>query len=283
MYRAAALGLIVMSLALPAAARIGVSQKDPQIDALAVRVAGDGTVREKTARLVSWINREFAWTATDYQQRTPEQIIERRGGNCADLAKVLARLLDAVHVRYRFVREINIQPDSAAREASAQKKIATDGVRFSVFGRRHNDHMWLEVLEADTGHWIPADPAVGVVGVDDWIRARLAFSGRRQPAVAAVVPIVATMLEPFAVVVPAGEDRSVHYLVEEFNRAYGGRLQSLPAWSRWAPLVRELGPLSMRAFAGDLNLHEHAVEIAQAADAYEALRQQAAAAGLKLL
>src|SRR5512144_608731 len=63
------------------------------VEALAARVAGtDGNVRDKVVRLVTWMAHEFSWTATDYQQRTPEQIIERRGGNCADLARVLARL-----------------------------------------------------------------------------------------------------------------------------------------------------------------------------------------------
>jgi transglutaminase-like putative cysteine protease len=252
------------------------------VDALAVRTAGEGTVLERTSRLVSWINHDFEWTATDYQQRTPEQIIERRAGNCADLAKVLARLLDAVHVRYRIVREINVQPASDSRQTNAEAKIASGGARFSVFGRRHNDHTWLEVFEPDSSTWMPADPAVGVVGIENWISARLAFSDRRQPVVAATVPIVQTMLVPFAVVAAGTEDRSAYYLIDQFDRTYGGRLHSLPAWAEWCSLVRELAPLAMGAFKGDANLHEHAATIARAAGAYETLRQQAIAAGLTL-
>ncbi len=276
------LGLVLICLAMP----VGAAQAAPprqdgsSIDALANGVAGGGTAAEKTARLVRWINHQFAWTATDYVQRTPEQIVERRAGNCADLAKVLARLLDAVHVRYRVVREINVQPESDGRETNAERKIATGGARFSVFGRRHNDHTWLEVLEDGVGAWIPVDPAVGVVGIEEWISARLALDNRREPAVAATVPIVKAMLAPFAVVAGT-EDRSAHYLIDEFDRAYDGRLQSLPAWPHWCSLVKELGPLAMGAFAGNVNLHQRSATIAEAADTYEALRQQATAAGLK--
>ncbi len=249
----------------------------PSINELAARVTGsEGTVPDKVGRLVSWISSEFAWTATDYQQRTPEQIIERRGGNCADLARVLARLLDATHIRYRFVREINIQPESDSREANAEKKIATGGPRFSVFGLHHNDHTWLEVFDPDGAGWFPADPAVGVVGMEQWIAARLALGQRRQPLVPATLPIVQAMLEPVAVIAMAepAEDRSAYYLIDAFDRAYGGTLHSLPSWNAWCTSVRELAPLAAGAFAGEINLHERRATIAQAAAAYEALRRQ---------
>ncbi len=279
MCRALLIGLVFAFVAAPALAQT--TSPSANIDALAVKIAADGSVVDRTARLVAWINRDFEWTATDYQQRTPEQIVARRAGNCADLAKVLARLLDAVHIRYRFVREINVQPPSDSRQANAERKIATSGARFSVFGRRHNDHTWLEIYEPDSAAWIPADPAVGVVGVGEWISARLAFEGRRQPVVAATVPIVQTMLVPFAIVAGT-EDRSAYYLIDQFDRAYRGRLESLPAWAQWCSLVRELGALSMRAFAGEVNLHEHAATIARAGDTYDTLRQQAIGAGLTL-
>ncbi len=279
MRRALWISLIVVSMAAPVLAQT--TSSSAAVDALALQIAADGSAVDRTARLVAWINQDFEWTATDYQQRTAEQVIERRAGNCADLAKVLARLLDAVHIRYRFVREINVQPASDSRQANAERKIATSGARFSVFGRRHNDHTWLEIFEPDSASWIPADPAVGVVGVGDWVRARLAFEMRRQPVVAATVSIVQAMVVPFAVVAGT-EDRSAYYLIDQFDGAYGGRLKSLPAWTRWCTLVRELGPLSMRAFAGQVNLHEHAATMVQAADTYEALRQQAISAGLSL-
>lgn len=261
----------------------GVSAQGPPssdaIDALAIQVAGPGSVADRTGRLVEWINRDFAWTATDYQQRTAEQIIDRRAGNCADLAKVLARLLDAVRIRYRFVREINVQPASDTRQANAESRMRTGGVRYSVFGFRHNDHAWLEVYDSEADAWMPADPAVGVVGAGDWVRARLALADRRRPAVAAVVPIVESMLVPIAVLAGA-DDRSAYYLLDQFDRAYSGRLSTLPAWGAWRTVVGELGPVAGRAFAGEANLHERSEMIARAADTYDALRRQAAAAGL---
>lgn len=281
MYRLLTLCMIFAGCAARALAQPAPPATATDIDALARRVAGNGTTQERTALLVSWINHEFAWTATDYQQRTPEQIIERRAGNCADLAKVLARLLDGVHIQYRFVREINVQPESESRQANAERKMTTGGVRFSVFGRRHNDHTWLEVADRDSGNWIPADPAVGVVGIKEWISARLAFEQRRQPLVAATVGIVASMLEPFAVAAGA-EDRSTYYLVEEFDRAYGNRLRRLPAWTDWCSLVGRLAPVSMGALSGAVNLHEYAAQIGQVAEAYGALRRQAAEAGVTL-
>src|SRR5215475_3060220 len=87
-------------------------QREPSESAadIAQSVAGSGTSIEKTKRLVAWINTSFQWTATDYQQRTPQEIIRRRGGNCAELASVLEVLLREAHIRYRWIAEINVQP-----------------------------------------------------------------------------------------------------------------------------------------------------------------------------
>src|SRR4030095_12709715 len=38
--------------------------------------------------IVRWLAQNFEWKATDYQQRTVQQIIQRRGGNCNELAMV---------------------------------------------------------------------------------------------------------------------------------------------------------------------------------------------------
>jgi transglutaminase-like putative cysteine protease len=116
--------------------------------ALAARIAGpDAPPVERAGRLVAWINTEFAWTTTDYERRTVDDIIRRRGGNCAELSRVLARLLDLSGIEYRTVREINIQPESAQRQANAEERVRTAGLRMSVFGRAHNDHVWLEIAD----------------------------------------------------------------------------------------------------------------------------------------
>ncbi len=248
------------------------------IDHLVMRVAGEGSDVQKTTRLVKWINTEFQWTATDYERRTPEQIITRRGGNCAELARVLARLLDAGGVKYRTVREINIQPANESRQSRAARLIAAQGNQLSVFGLRHNDHTWLEVYDGASNSWVPADPAIGIVGIVEWEAARLGLGARPKPAVAAVEPIAHDMIVPFVVAVAGknGEDRSSYYLIDQFNQANNGRLDKLPAWREWTELVRELSSLARQAFNGEINLHEHAAEIERLAIVYDQLRGQAA-------
>ncbi len=255
-------------------------------DVLARTIAGDsGTSVERAQRLVNWIQMNLKWTATDYQQRTPEEIITRRGGNCAELSRVLARLLEPAKIRYRWVAEINIHPVTPRRQETAARMVQERGPRMSVFGLQHNDHRWLEIYDESTGRWIPADPAIGVIGVENWIQFRMGLGRRPEPAVPAVKEIVKDMIVPFAVIVVGqgeqqSESRSDFYLIDEFNGAYKGRLASLPAWQEWSKGVTQLSPLAAAAFEGRVNLHEHSDKIAALADAYQRLREQAKAAGL---
>lgn len=287
MRSATAAALILVAFWAAVAQNPPAAQTAADIDQLAKQVAGEtGTAVERTTRLVDWINHNFAWSATDYQQRTPEEIIARRGGNCAELARVLARLLDAANVRYRWVSEINLEPYSAERQEHAEKLVQRIGPRGSVFGARHNDHRWLEVYDERDRTWVPADPAVGVVGVQPWIRMRLALQNRPAPALAATAEIVKDMIAPFMVaVVPNDktslpEDRSDFYLIEQFNAAYGGRLSSLPAWAEWVDGIHRLAPLAMRAFQGRTNLHEANEAICRLRDTFERLKAQAKQNGI---
>jgi hypothetical protein len=271
-------GLLVALLVVCGPAQAGQAPPAEDLRALAARIAGSGgTPEERTRRLVAWINTEFVWTTTDYEPRTVDDIIRRRGGNCAELSRVLARLLDLSGIAYRTVREINVQPESARRQANAEDRIAKAGWRMSVFGRTHNDHVWLEVSDG-AGGWVPADPSVGTVGLDEWVAARLGLNDRRPPAVAAAAPIVADMLVPIAVVLAGqrAEARSEAYLVKGFDAAYGGRLSTLPAWPAWVEQVRAFAPLACGAFAGTVNLHEHAAAIDGLGATYRALQRQAA-------
>ncbi len=85
------------------------------------------------------------------------------------------------------------------------------------------------------------------------------------------------MIVPFAILVlnpdrsEIVEDRSEHYLITEFNRAYQGKLTALPAWPEWEAGVRELAPLAAAAFTGKANLHLSNERISHLADAYEKL------------
>jgi hypothetical protein len=259
------------------------------ITAFADSAAGQGTSFQRTQRLVHWVNDNFTWSATDYQQRTPQQIVARRTGNCAELASVLRMLLDSMHVRSRWVREINVQPEQTPRrQKTAEEKVAELGNSASVFGLQHNDHAWLEVWD-DTGKtWFPADPAFGVVGLQEWLPARLALDSRPKPRVAAVVPIAADMLVLFVVVAgdsrrgPYVDDRTTYYLIDGFNELYGGRLSSLPAWPDWVAAIRNVSPHAVEAFNGRENLHKYTSEIGQLKATYDELGREAAANGTRI-
>lgn len=256
-----------------------------EIDALARATAGTGGSLERARRLVAWVNGSLRWTATDYEQRTADEIIARGGGNCAELSRVLERLLRPAGIRYRWVAEINVQPPRPDRQARAARLVDERGARLSVFGLRHNDHRWLEVLDDGTGRFVPADPSIGVTGIRRWVLYRASLGPRPVPALPDVADVVRDMIVPIAVLVPASagqpaEDRTDLYLVQELGAAYGGRLAGLPAWEEWTRRVRGFAPRAAAAFAGTFNLHEAAGEIAGLAEAYESLRQQAAEKGI---
>jgi hypothetical protein len=234
---------------------------------------------ERASRLTRWLATHFDWTATDYKKRTVEQILERRGGNCAELARVATAMFEDLGMRLRTVREINLHVESAERRESARLKIAELGNRASVFGRRHNDHVWIEIQDRATGEWFPADPSLGVVGDQEWLAARLAFGARET-----LDPASKDMVAPFVVYArdESGElieDRTEHYVIEGFDALYGGRLSELPAWEEWRRVVGELDGKALAAFRGEANLHDSEALIDELAQVYERLRGQYAARG----
>jgi len=255
----------------------------PDIQALGDSVAGSGSALVRTRRLVYWINDHFDWSATDYQRRTPAEVIERRGGNCAELASVLHLFLDSLRVRTRWVREINVQPGpTPRRQQSAANMVAQRGNAFSVFGLQHNDHVWLEVWDDSSQAWFPADPAYGVAGLMEWSAARLAMADRPPPRVKAVEPIAAEMLVPFVVLAgarrggPYDDDRTTFYLVDGFHRLYGDAIWALPSWPEWVAAVQALAPHARAAFAGEENLHAYTDDIAKLKAIYDSLTREAA-------
>lgn len=235
--------------------------------------AGATSDLERAQTLTTWFARNLDWTATDYLQRTVDEILERRGGNCAELARVTTAMFKELGMRMRSVREINLHVESARRRETARSKIAELGNRASVFGKRHNDHVWIEIQDRATGQWFPADPSLGVVGEEAWVAARLGFGERFT-----LDPSSEEMIAPFAIFAweEGGkvEDRTTHYVVEGFNRLYDGRLSELPAWADWTRLVGELDDQALGAFRGEVNLHDSEDEIDELARVYERLREE---------
>jgi len=64
--------------------------------------------RERADAVVTWFAKSFDWTATDYKSRTVDEILARKGGNCAELAQVTTFILGQLDVPMRRVREINL-------------------------------------------------------------------------------------------------------------------------------------------------------------------------------
>ncbi|HEY7640530.1 MAG TPA: transglutaminase family protein [Steroidobacteraceae bacterium] len=257
-----------------------------QIDNLARRVAGAGDSVSRTQRLVSWMNSRLEWVATDYQSRTPEQILARGAGNCADLSSVLERLLRPAAIPYRWVAEINLQPASDERAANARALVKEKGARMSVFGRRYNDHRWLEVLDERSNEWVPADPSAGLVGTQPWLLARVAFENRPAAPVPAAAADLADMLVPLTIFVVKDKngvrvDRSQHYLVDELDRLYGGRAHTLPSWSTWVAAVQRFAPIAQGAFDNRIDLHQQPALIDELASAYQGLQKEARTTGLR--
>jgi len=222
--------------------------------------------------IVRWLQEQFEWKATDYQKRTVQEIIDRRGGNCNELAMVALAAMKELNIKLRRVHEVNIYVNTPRRGESARAKVAEQGNTYSVFGRHHNDHVWLELYDSNSNDWYPADPATGVVGVEEWLRARAVFGKRFS-----LNPITSEMIVPFAIFAAddSGKftiDRSRHYMIDEFDRFYKGRLHQHPAWTKWTETLALLDPEVAGAFAGTTNLHDYEAQIDSLAETYEQLR-----------
>lgn len=142
----------------------------------------------------------------------------------------------------------------------------------SVFGRHHNDHIWLELYDSAANEWFPADPSSGLVGVDQWMKGRVGFGKRFT-----LNPITEDMIVPFAIFATDADgqftiNRTQHYLVDEFGRMYGAKLQKQPLWKQWVSMIDLLDDKVAGAFAGTVNLHEYESQIDSLATTYDQLR-----------
>lgn len=262
------------TIAQPVSAMIDSSQLDLKSFAASI-VEGAQTDYERAVRLLDWLSHNFKWLATDYKQRTVREIIERRGGNCFELAVVYMALIKTLDIKYRQVAEINIQPESEQRQKNAEALVARRGFSGSVFGAQHNDHRWVEIYDETSRSWIPADPSVGVIGLEPWLKSRVWFGERW----AIDTSITNNMIVPFAIFTTDSthkmfEDRTTFYLVTSFNRLYGGRLSNLPSWGRWVNELETLGDKCRGAFEGKTNLHLYRADIARLATTFAQLRKE---------
>ncbi len=240
------------------------------------RLSGDaGTDYEKAERILSWLSSNFNWLATDYKKRTVQEIVTRKGGNCFELAKVFTDLIQRLDIKYRPIVEVNIHPSSESRQNTAARKVKEAGFRMSVFGRRHNDHRWVEIYDSRSGQWIPADPSMGVIGLVPWLKARVWFGER----ITTDTSITNNMIVPIGIFVGDSSwtlenDRTQYYLVDSFDHLYGGELSKLPSWNDWKTRLAAIGPSIRRAFQGSENLHEKGELIDELYHIYTDLRAE---------
>ncbi len=235
----------------------------------------EGTSSElgETQAIVLWLTNHFDWKETDYQKRTVRQIIERGGGNCNDLALVALAAMKELNIKVRRVHDVHIRSESVARGERAHTLVKQKGDSYSVFGRHHNDHIWLEVYDSKAEDWFPADPWSGVVGTEDWMKARVWFGAR-----SSLNPDAPEMIVPFAIFAADADgkfaiNRTRHYLVDEFDRLYGNKLHEPTAdWQQWVALLDFLSNKVEGAFAGSVNLLGYEPEIDRLATTYERLR-----------
>jgi len=102
------------------------------LKAFAGEVTGNAPSELGQARMiVRWLAEHLEWKATDYQQRTVPEIINRGGGNCNELAMVAVAAMKEIDIRMRRVREINIHKETPARGETARAKVKEKGNRLS--------------------------------------------------------------------------------------------------------------------------------------------------------
>lgn len=243
---------------------------------LAKNIAGNTSATyEKVRSVIAWTNENFEWTYTDYKKRTVKEIICRRGGNCAEQAMVVWALLKELSIKTRRISEINIQPEKEERQKDSEKLFAEYGNRASVFGYRHNDHVWTEFFDEEKKKWVPADPTLGLIGLENWLKARIGFEPRVNhailPSADMLVPIAVFALNPDGTI---AENRSEYYLIKSFNRVYKDQLEKLQAWKQWEKSVQYIQAKSRNAFEGKENLHNYTERIRQLKETYELLKKQ---------
>lgn len=75
-----------------------------------------------------WLNEEFEWVQTDYVERTVEEILARRAGNCAEQAKVVEKYLTHIGIETRWILEINSHSENMERQNFSLNLIENMGI-----------------------------------------------------------------------------------------------------------------------------------------------------------
>lgn len=246
------------------------------LERLVEEVIGDAqTDQQKTERILNWVHTQLNWVATDYTKKTVEEIIKNRAGNCAEMARVTYTLLTAVDIDCRWMAEVNLHPDSQLRQQTAAELVKSHGPTYSVFGLRHNDHRWIEVYNSTNDQWIPVDPTLNVIGLQEWVLARLGFEQRKTSHIISS----ADMIAPVAIFSidenkKPVEKRSRHYLIDGFNSVYNQQLDKLAQWEEWKVQIIRMEDVVMKTFLGQENLHHYQDDLHRLHTLYQQMKEE---------
>lgn len=237
------------------------------------RMIGVKDEDEKIKRIFSWLNDEFEWVETDYMERTVEEILIRKAGNCAEQTKVVEKVLNHIGIKTRWILEINSHPESEERQNFSKNLIEKHGDFYSIFGWNHNDHRWIEYYNQNLKQWIPIDTSFGVLGMNHWLEKRLSFSSESIPTSQQIIPfcIVALDIDSSST---NSKVLSDFYLVEQFDKYYNGLLSQSSEWEEWKVLVERLTNSGISTYNSQNNLHGQQDVIKQFTNHYCRLKQE---------
>ena len=237
------------------------------LETIAKIIVGDTSlVFKKIEKLMEWLHEQINWVATDYKDRTIEEIVKRRAGNCAEHARVFLALLDVLNIKSRWVLEIMTSPESKERQADAEELMDKWGNKASMFGLIHNDHRWIEVYDEQKDIWFPADSTFGIVGMEEWVDKRLSFS-QESTAHSGKIPLFIAIVSNDEII----EIRSEEYMIDNFNNFYDNRLKNLSSWKKWTSAIDKLSDIAPLVFDGKLNFHTRLPLIREVITAYNKL------------
>jgi hypothetical protein len=232
---------------------------------------------DKARRINDWLFKEFEWTATDYQKRTVEEIIERKGGNCAEQTMVFAAALTSINIPSRWVLEVNSHPESLERQKNAEELIQSVGYKASLFGFMHNDHRFLEFYDEKSQQWVPADSSFGVFGMEEWITKRLGFSRDSIPSQESIIPLFIAVLDDEKHIEMISNEA---YLRTAFSRYSYIPLHDLDAWYEH---LEKLQDLFANAYNAKINMHTHTDKINAAVQAFKQLQEKSSSDGVAVI
>ncbi len=234
------------------------------------------TDSEKTEKIVNWINRNMAWNYTDHKIHSTKEILKRGGGNSYELNPFVSEILTASGIKTRTIMEVSLLTENKQRHKKAMSKIQAQGNKASLCGLKHANTYWLEYWNRELNTWEPIVADMEVVGMDQWLKAKLKFGERNRKSITQtqkeIVPMAIFVIDSRSGAIQ--ENRSLTYLSDAFNSYYKNKLTELNAWNTWKNQIQLLSEQVQQAYTGTLNLHEQQTAIDALEAQYSQLKQE---------